>query len=234
MELGERKEGREALVPGLLSPERMTQTLRSIRYPIDGRAQRIMTAAFTEFIRRGVRGPRMSIIARRAGVSLATLRLYFPTPDALFREVIRSTVVRLIQHPHDAGPLRPGQPVVDQIRLFLQQTLRRLEEPDQLALLRLSLGELAEFPELAVFHATEMIGRTVSRLEAMLNEGIRRGEIHLCDVRTAARVIVAALMTYCLWLASPGIYGELVGPDRNRAEQGAIDVLVGVLGRNAP
>lgn len=233
MELGERKERGELLVQGLPIPGRMTETVRNIRYPIDDRAQRIMAAAFTEFIRRGERGPRMSVIARRAGVSPATLRQYFPTPDALFREVIRSTIVRLIQPPPDSGPPVPGQPVVDQIRLFLRQTLRTLEEPDQAALLRLSLGELSAFPELAVFHATEMIGRTAGRLEAMLNEAIRRGEIHHCDVRTAARVIVAALITYGLWLASPGIYGELIGPDRNRAEQAAIDVLVSVLGRDA-
>ena len=101
-------------------------------------------------------------------------------------------------------------------------------------MLRLSLGELSAFPELAVFHSTEMIGRVVSRLEAMLNEGIRRGEVNLCDVRTVARVIVAALISYGLWLASPGIYGELIGPDRNRAEQAAIDVLISVLDRAAP
>ena len=212
----------------------MTETLRSTRYPIDGRSQRIMAAAFTEFTRRGVRGARMSVIARRAGVSLATLRQYFPTRDELFREVIRSTIVRLIRNPHESGPPAPGQPVVGQIRQFLQQILRTIEEPEQAALLRLSLGELSAFPELAVFHSTEMIGRTVARLEVMLNEGIRRGEIHRCDVRTAARVIVAALISYGLWLASPGIHGELIGPDRNRAEQAVIDVLVSVLDRAAP
>ena len=212
----------------------MTETLRSTRYPIDGRAQRIMAAAFTEFIRRGVRGARMGVIARRAGVSLATLRQYFPTREELFREVIRSTIVRLIQHPHDSAVPVPGQPVVGQIRQFLQQILRTIQEPDQAALLRLSLGELSAFPELAVFHSTEMIGRVVSRLEAMLNQGIRRGEVNLCDVRTVARVIVAALISYGLWLASPGIYGELIGPDRNRAEQAAIDVLISVLDRAAP
>ena len=212
----------------------MTESLKSTRYPIDGRSQRIMAAAITEFTRRGVRGARMSVIARRAGVSLATLRQYFPATDELFREVIRSTIVRLIQHPHDSGPPTPGQPVVGQIRPFLRQILRTLEEPDQAALMRLSVSELPAFPELAVFHTTEMIGRTVGRLEAMLNEGIRRGEINLSDVRTAARVIVAALVTYSLWLASPAIYGDLIGPDQDRAEQAVIDVLVSVLNRAAP
>jgi TetR/AcrR family transcriptional regulator len=211
----------------------MTDTARTIRYPIDSRAQRIIAAAFTEFSRRGVRGARMSVIARRGSVSLATLQQYFPTRDELFREVIRSTIVRLIQHPHDPGTPAPAQPIVVQIRHFMRQFWRTMEEPDQAALLSLSLGELSGYPELAVFHTTEVIGRAVGRLEAMLSEGIRRGEIRLLDVRTVARVIVSALITYGLWMASPGIYGDLVGLDRERAQEAAIDVLVDVLGRPA-
>jgi AcrR family transcriptional regulator len=207
----------------------MTETARVIRYPIDGRAQRILAAAFTEFSRRGVRAARMSVIARRAGVSLATLRQYFPTTDELFREVIRSTIVRLIQHPPEPGTATPDQSTTDRIRGFMRQFWRAMEEPDQAALLRLSLSELSGYPELAVFHATEVIGRAVGRLEAMLSEGVSRGEIHLLDVRSVARVIVSALITYALWFASPEIYGHLIGPDRERAEKRVIDFLVGPL-----
>jgi AcrR family transcriptional regulator len=172
----------------------------------------------------------MSVIARRAGVSLATLRQYFPTTDELFREVIRSTIVRLIQQPQEPSTPAPGQPIIHRIREFMRQFWRTMEQPDQAALLRLSLGELPGFPELAVFHTSEVISRPVGRLEAMLSEGARRGEIHVLDVRTAARVILAALITYAVWFASPAIYGDLTGPDRERAEESAIDVLVGVVG----
>ena len=210
----------------------MTETVRSTRYPIDRRAQRIIAAAFTEFSRRGVRAARMSVIARRAGVSPATLRQYFTTRDELFREVIRSTLVRLIQP--QPGTAVTDQPVVGRIRHFIRQFWQTMQEPDQAALLRLSLGELSAYPELAVFHATEVIGRAVGRLEALLTEGVRRGEIRLCDdVRTVARVIVSALITYGVWLASPGSYGDLTGPNRERAEEAVIDVLVGALDRTA-
>jgi AcrR family transcriptional regulator len=208
----------------------MTETVRSTRYPIDGRADRILAAAFTEFARRGVRAARLSVIARRAGVSLATLRQYFPTTDELFREVIRSTIVRLILQPQEPGTPTPDQSTTNRMRGFMRHFWRTMAEPDQAALLRLSLGELSGFPELAVFHTTEVIGRAVGRLETMLSEGARRGEIHLPDVRTAARVIVSALITHALWFASPGIYGDLTGPDRHRAEEAVIDLLVGVAG----
>ena len=208
----------------------MTDTVRSTRYPIDGRAQRIMAAAFTEFSRSGIRGAAMSIIARRAGVSLATLRQYFPTRDELFREVIRSTLVRLIPQPGEPGTPSPDQPTTDRIREFMRQFWRSMEEPDQAALLRMSLSELSGYPELAVFHATEVIARAVSRLEDVLRDGVRRGEVQPMDVRTAARVILAALTTYAVWFASPGVYGELTGPDRHRTEDAVIDLLIGAAG----
>ena len=208
----------------------MTETVRSTRYPIDGRAERIMAAAFTEFSRRGIRGARMSVIARRAAVSLATLRQYFPTPDDLCREVIRSTLVRLILHLVEPGAHPPDQPTTARIRGFMRHFWRSMEEPDQAALLRMSLSDLSGYPELAVFHATEVIGRAVSRLEDVLREGVRRGEAQPIDVRSAARVIVAALITYTVWFASPGIYGELTGPDRHRAEEAVIELLVRAVG----
>jgi TetR/AcrR family transcriptional regulator len=211
----------------------MTETVRTTRYPIDARAQRILAAAFAEFSRRGVRCARMSVIARRSGVSLATLRQYFPTRDELFREVIRSTIVRLIQEPVDVVAPGQGEPIVGRLRQFIRQFWRTMAAPDQVALLKLSLTELPAYPELAAFHTTEVIGRTVSRLEAMLSEGVRRGEIQLLDVRAVARVIVSALITYGVWLASPATYGEITGPDRERAENAAMDILLGMVGRAA-
>ncbi|HET8625009.1 MAG TPA: TetR/AcrR family transcriptional regulator [Gemmatimonadales bacterium] len=207
----------------------MTETVRSTRYPIDGRSQRIMAAAFTEFSRRGVRAARMSVIARRARVSLATLRQYFPTRDELFREVIRSQIVGLILQAQEPGTPNPDQSTTNRIRGFIRHFWRAMEEPDQAALLRLSLSDLSGYPELAVFHATEVIGGAVGRLEAVLSEGARRGEIDSVDIRTAARVILAALITYTVWFASPGVYGELTGRDRHRAQEAVIDLLVRAL-----
>ena len=66
----------------------------------------------------------------------------------------------------------------------MRQFWQSMEEPDQAALLRMSLGELSGYPELAVFHTTEVIGRAVSRLEAVLRDGVRRGEVQPIDVRT--------------------------------------------------
>ena len=204
----------------------MTNTTRITRYPIDERAQRILAAAFSEFSLRGVRRARLNVIARRAGVSPATLRQYFPTIDELFREVVRSAIVRLIRHTQDAERPSPGQPIATELRQFIQEFWQTTDEPDQAALLRLSFGELSSFPELAVFHATEVTGRAVARLEALLTEAVQRGELRPRDLRALARVIVSSLTMYGMWFAAPAIYGDLTGLDRAQAERAAIAVLL--------
>lgn len=212
----------------------MTDTTRTTRYPIDERAHRILAAAFSEFSRRGVRSARLSLIARRAGVSPATLRQYFPTTDELFREVVRTMIVRVVRHAEPPAPPVADAPLADQLRQFIRAFWRRMEEPDQAALLRLSIGELGGFPELALFHATQVIGATVARVEAMLLEGRRRGEIRPRDLRALARVIVASLVMYGVWLASPEVYGDLTGFDRQAAEEAALEALLEVVAHEVP
>jgi len=42
-------------------------------------------------------------------------------------------------------------------------------------------------------------------------------------------VILAALITYTVWFASPGIYGELTGRDLHGAREAVIELLVRVV-----
>lgn len=211
----------------------MTEVSRNTQYPIDGRAERILAAAFTEFSRRGFRAARLGVIARRAGVSLATFRRYFPSRDELFREVIRSAIVHRVFGPPQSGTQTVQQTTAVRVREFGRQFWRTMAEPEHGALLRLSVGELSAFPELAVFHTTEVVGQTANRVEALLVEGVQRGELRPHDVRTAARVITAALLTHAVWFASPEIYGGLTGASRERSEEAVLDFFIEALSDDA-
>lgn len=205
----------------------MTTATRQIRYPIDARAERILSAALDEFSRRGFAGAREGVIARRAGVALATLKLYFPDKDELFREVIRSTVVATLEP-------KPDRPVAatagrERLKEFADSFWRAMDQPGQAAMLRLSMGELPRFPELALFHATEVIGRAASRLEQSLTEGVARGEFRVPDPRATARVILSALITHAHWFSLPDIHAGLIGADRARAEAAVVEVLADAL-----
>lgn len=70
----------------------MATSVRWRRLP-EARPQQILDAAFEVFGERGLAGARLEDIARRAGVAKGTIYLYFPNKEALFKEMIRQTVI---------------------------------------------------------------------------------------------------------------------------------------------
>ncbi len=191
------------------------------------REERILRAALTEFGRRGFAGAREGLIARLAGVSTATLRQHFPTKEALFKEVVRSTVMRTLERvePEAAAGL-VGESAVRRLREFARWFWQTMDEPEYAALLRLSMGELTRFPELAVFHAIEVTGRAAQQLERTLADGVAQGEFRISDTRATARLILAALITHAHWFAHPEIYSGITGVDRAAAEESVMRVVV--------
>src|SRR5213080_4166353 len=61
------------------------------------RPEQILNAALVEFGERGLASARLEDIAKRAGLSKGTIYLYFPNKEALFREVVRHTVVTQLE-----------------------------------------------------------------------------------------------------------------------------------------
>lgn len=183
----------------------------------------IVAAALKEFARHGFEAARESRIAREAGVSLATLRRRFPDRADLFRESVRAATLRLIE---SAGQDFPGDTAEEKLRAFARWCWQTMADPDHAALLRLAVGELHRFPELAVFHAAEVLGRVGRVLEGLLAEGARRGEFRHLEPRSTARVALSAFLAHSLWFAFPEIYGGLTGHARDRAEQAVVDFVL--------
>lgn len=201
--------------------------------PSDEKVERILSAALDEFGRRGFESAREGVIARKAGVSVATLKRLFPRKEELFREVVRSTIVDTLQTLEASAGTGVSDGAAARLREFAQWFWRTMDLPSQSALLRLSVGELHRFPELAVFHTIEVLGRSARRLERILVECTAGGELSVADPRTTSRVILSALVTHAHWFAHPDIYGGITGLDRARAEETVIEVLVDALRSNA-
>src|SRR5215470_3910347 len=62
----------------------------------DARPEEIVNAALEEFVERGFAATRLEDVARRAGVTKGTLYLYFKNKEALFKAVVRQTIVPVI------------------------------------------------------------------------------------------------------------------------------------------
>ena len=201
----------------------------------DERTDRIVAAALAVFAEKGFAETHLSDIARRAGTSRATLLRHFPSKDEIFREVVRSTLLAGLAERDGAerASAERGSPddatAVDAVRAFAQRYWDTMERPELVAILRLVVGELPHFPELAVFHATESLERLARTLERIIARGIARGELRAVDVRAAARTILATLAAHALWFAYPHIYAGLTGDDRDRAAAATLETLLAAL-----
>jgi TetR/AcrR family transcriptional regulator len=198
--------------------------------PQDERADVILAAALIAFGENGFADTRLADIARRAGVSTSTVLRYFPSKDEIFREVVRSTLLGSLSTRDDATVSAESPSAADAVRALARRYWTTMERPELAATVRLAIGELPRFPELAVFHATEALERFVRALERIIEGGIARGELRPVDARAAARTILATLAAHALWFAYPGIYAGITGSDRERAVATTIETLIQTLG----
>ena len=196
----------------------------------DERADRIIAGALVAFGEHGYAATKLADIARRAGMSTSTVLRYFPSKDEIFREVVRTTLLDS-PSPRDDAAVPASQPsAVDAVRALARRYWTTMERPELAAIVRLAIGELPRFPELAVFHATEALERFVRTLERIIEGGVARGELRPVDARAAARTILATLAAHALWFAYPGIYAGITGSDRERAIATTIETLIQTLG----
>jgi AcrR family transcriptional regulator len=198
-------------------------------HPSEDRVEGIIAAALTTFSEQGFAEARLEDIARRAHVSVSTLVLHFSSKEELFREVVRSTLIDVL------GPIErttlDQRSAADVVRSFAQDYWRTMSRPELAAIVRLVLGELPRFPELAVLHATETLERFLRMLERVIETGIARGELEPTDARASARMIQATLIAHALWFAHPEIYAGVTGSDRERAAEATIDAMIRALSR---
>jgi AcrR family transcriptional regulator len=192
--------------------------------PYDERADRILAAALEAFAEHGYSDTRLGDIAHRAGLSMSTLLLYFPTKEEIFREVVRSTLIDSLNT--GSHPPEGGLAATDAVRIFARDYWALMERPELVAILRLAIGELPRFPELAVFHATETLERFAHLLERVIEGGVARGELKPTDTKAAARMILATVAAHALWFAHPEIYGGLTGGDPQRTAAATVETLI--------
>jgi TetR/AcrR family transcriptional repressor of mexJK operon len=114
---------------------------------LERKQQAILDAAGQEFMRAGYAGTSMELIAKVAGVSIATLYRHAPTKDDLFRAIIsRWAEAELF----DEEELRQlvEQPLRDALVVFGMRYLGVQLAPDRIALQRMVIAEIARFPYL--------------------------------------------------------------------------------------
>jgi len=162
------------------------------------RPSEILAAALEEFVEHGYAATKLEDVARRAGITKGTLYLYFESKDALFRAVVRQTIVPLLASAEQLVDDHEGGPELLLRRLVLQWW-ETLSATRLAGITKLVISEAANFPELAQFWFDEVVQRGRKIFADVLWRGIKGGVFREVDVEHAVRMILAPVLMAAIW-----------------------------------
>ncbi|PCJ71923.1 MAG: TetR family transcriptional regulator [Rhodobiaceae bacterium] len=167
------------------------------------RPRQILNAAIELFCELGFEAARLEDIADRAGVSKATIYLYFESKEDLFFALIRENVVPMVDETISQMESFEG-PASDFLRFKAHTLGHTLAYTNQGAILKLVVAESRRFPEIADYFRTEVPERGIENLAKLIQRGIDDGEFRPCDAKTAAALFMFPLLMNGIWMNSLG------------------------------
>jgi AcrR family transcriptional regulator len=161
------------------------------------RQEAIGAAAFEEFSARGFAATRIEDIAARAGVAKGTIYLYFADKEALFRDIVQTTVVPFIgslEHlRHVDIPIGVlFDRLVDEFVTGVYSTKRR-------EVLKLVIAEVPRFPALAEFYFRSVIEPALAVIRVPVERAVARGELPDDTLLRFPQLIVAPGIVSIIW-----------------------------------
>lgn len=159
----------------------------------EARPAEIVAAALELFVERGFAATRLEEVARRAGVTKGTLYLYFASKEALFKAVVRETIVPAIARAEALAARHTGT-----ARALFEELVRGMwREHTESALAgipKLITAEAGNFPELARFYYEEVVKRGHEVFASVLRRGVANGEFRPVHVPSAVKLAIAPLL----------------------------------------
>ncbi|HEX3927628.1 MAG TPA: TetR/AcrR family transcriptional regulator [Gemmatimonadales bacterium] len=156
------------------SPIRSTATPRFSRRPA-ARPDELIAAALTVFSERGFRQTTLEEVAARAGVSKGTVYLYFESKDDLFRAVVETKVVVLLEEVEAFARSHAGT-ATELLIHVIHRMWQALSRTDMVCMAHLVQSELGHFPEIRRFYFEQVVQRHRRLLGEIVARGIAAGE----------------------------------------------------------
>lgn len=186
------------------------------------RRQAIVDAALVEFSASGFAAARLDDIAARAGVGKGTIYLYFADKEALFQELIRTSIVPIVGRL--GSPPAEGTPARVVVERFMETFLKEVYATPRADIIRLMIAEGARFPSLAEFYYREVVARGIAGMQMLLNYAVARGEISNPAVAKHPQLLVAPALVAVIW---HGLFGKFAPLDLRAMFKVHIDLLFG-------
>ncbi len=174
------------------------------------RPREILAAAARTFAREGLRGARLSEVAREAGISKGTIYLYYRSKEDLFAATLRALGERVREFLERSVEGGARGTIDERMGRIAEEADRVINGPEAQSILRMVLAEAGSSPTTAELFFREVILRNNRRLARVLERGMEAGEIRRLDPLLAARCLSGMILSFSL--AQKVLGGERVLP----------------------
>jgi AcrR family transcriptional regulator len=163
----------------------------------EARPDEVLDAALDLFIERGFASTRVEDIAARAGLSKGAVYLYFPSKEALLEGLVRRAMTPIAENALQVAAGYAGDPR-NVVTLVMKTVAHRLSDPKLIAIPKLMMREMINFPELAGMYRREVLDRVLPVVTGLLRTGIAEGYLRPVDPELTIRSIVGPIMLHIL------------------------------------
>ena len=188
----------------------------------------IVDAALEVFAEKGFAAAKLDDIARRAGISKATLYLYFETKEEIFRAVARAAVASLreaLEAPAEAS----GGLFAEFAPRLLLRAAGMMAGGRVPTIARMVIGESRNFPDLARIWHDNVVDSVIGILTAIIARSQARGEVAPGDPRLHAFSLMGPMVMAMLFREVFGGTGANPPDLQALADQHAHTALRGLL-----
>ncbi len=159
----------------------------------EARPEELVAAALDVFVERGYEAATLADVARRAGVTKGTIYLYFASKEALFKAVVRETIVPVIAQGEALAQSFTGS-ARELLERLVREYWRLVGETRLAGIPKLMMAEAATFPELTSFYYDEVVTRGHRLMAGVIERGVQNGEFRPVNVMVAAKLAMSPLM----------------------------------------
>ena len=163
----------------------------------EARPDEVLDAALDLFIEKGFAATRVEDIAARAGLSKGAVYLYFPSKEAVLEGIVKRAVVPIASSAVEMAGNYAGDPRTI-ITMVMKTVATRLTEPRTIAIPKLMMREMINFPDFAAMYRTEVLDKVMPLITGLLRTGIAEGYLRPVDPELTIRSIVGPIMLHVL------------------------------------
>jgi AcrR family transcriptional regulator len=164
----------------------------------EARPDEIVDAALVVFAEKGFAAAKLDDISRRAGISKATLYLYFDTKEEIFRAVARTAVASLLKA-LETQAKGADAPFAELAPKLLERAAELMKGGRVPAIARMVIGESRNFPDLARIWHDDVVTSIIGIITGIIARAQARGEVAPGDPRLHAFSLMGPMVMAMLF-----------------------------------